>query len=72
MPPVAALGDHVNDVALLRWAGLSVVMGDAHPEARAAAEEVTATCDEDGAAVWLEALVAGRSGDGSAGPHAVG
>lgn len=69
---VAALGDHVNDVALLGWAGRSVAMGDAHPEARAAAAEVTAPCGEDGAAVWLEALVAGRSGDGSAGAHVVG
>jgi Cof subfamily protein (haloacid dehalogenase superfamily) len=69
---VAAIGDHVNDVALLRWAGRSVAMGDAHSEARAAALEVTAPCEEDGAAVWLEALVADRSGDGSTGAHAVG
>jgi hydroxymethylpyrimidine pyrophosphatase-like HAD family hydrolase len=69
---VAALGDHINDVALLRWAGRSVAMGDAHPEVLAAAGEVTATCEEDGAARWLEALLAGRSGDGSAGAHAVG
>ncbi len=27
---VAALGDHINDIALLRWAGRSVAMGDAH------------------------------------------
>jgi Cof subfamily protein (haloacid dehalogenase superfamily) len=69
---VAALGDHINDVAMLRWAGRSVAMGDAHPEVLATAQEVTATCEEDGAAVWLEALLAGGSGDGSAGAHAVG
>jgi len=69
---VAALGDHINDVALLRWAGRSVAMGDAHPEVLAAAAEVTATCEVDGAAVWLEALLAGRSGDGSAGAHVLG
>jgi len=69
---VAALGDHINDIALLRWAGRSVAMGDAHPEARAAAREVTAACGEDGAARWLEALVASRSGDGGAGTHALG
>jgi Cof subfamily protein (haloacid dehalogenase superfamily) len=69
---VAALGDHINDIALLRWAGRSVAMGDAHPEVLAAAGEVTGTCAEDGAAAWLEALLAGRSGDGSAGAHAVG
>jgi len=69
---VAALGDHINDIALLRWAGRSVAMGDAHPEVLAAAGEVTGTCEEDGAAVWLEALLASRSGDGSAGAHALG
>jgi Cof subfamily protein (haloacid dehalogenase superfamily) len=69
---VAALGDHINDVPLLRWAGRSVAMGDAHPEARAAAAEIAGTCGDDGAACWLEELVAGRSGDGSAGTHAVG
>ena len=69
---VAALGDHINDVALLRWAGRGVAMGDAHPEALAAAGEVTAACGEDGAACWLEALVASQSGDGSAGAHPLG
>jgi Cof subfamily protein (haloacid dehalogenase superfamily) len=71
---VAALGDHMNDLALLRWAGRSVAMGDAHPAVLAAAREVTATCEEDGAAIWLEALVRAGcgSGDGSSGAHAVG
>ena len=69
---VAALGDHINDIALLRWAGRSVAMGDAHPEVLAAAQEVTGTCQEDGAAAWLEALLASRSGDGGAGAHALG
>ena len=69
---VAAIGDHINDVALLRWAGRSVAMGDAHPEALAAAQAVTQTCEEDGAARWLEALLADRSRDGSAGAHTVG
>jgi hypothetical protein len=80
---VAALGDHINDIALLRWAGRSVAMGDAHPLAREAAGESTGSSAEDGAAAWLEALVAGRpaarpqepqapSGDGGAGGDAVG
>ena len=53
---VAALGDHINDVALLRWAGRSVAMGDAHPLAREAAGEAPGSNAEDGAAAWLEAL----------------
>jgi hydroxymethylpyrimidine pyrophosphatase-like HAD family hydrolase len=55
---VAALGDHINDIALLRWAGRSVAMGDAHPRARDAAGETTGSSAEDGAAAWLEALLA--------------
>jgi hydroxymethylpyrimidine pyrophosphatase-like HAD family hydrolase len=72
---VAALGDHINDVALLRWAGRSVAMAGAHPEALAAAGEVAGSHAEDGVAAWLEALLAEqgrRSGDGGAGTHVVG
>jgi hydroxymethylpyrimidine pyrophosphatase-like HAD family hydrolase len=56
---VVALGDHLNDVALLRWAGRSVAMGGAHPAALAAAGEVTASCADDGAAAVLESVIAG-------------
>ena len=47
---VIALGDHDIDAPLLRAAGLGIAMGNASAEARAAADEVTASCDEDGAA----------------------
>jgi Cof subfamily protein (haloacid dehalogenase superfamily) len=47
-------GDMPNDVPMLRWAGLGVAMGNAHPEAVAAADEVTATNAEDGVARVLE------------------
>jgi hydroxymethylpyrimidine pyrophosphatase-like HAD family hydrolase len=56
---VVAVGDHLNDVALLRWAGRSVAMGGAHPAALAAAGEVTGSCADDGAAAVLESLIAG-------------
>jgi hydroxymethylpyrimidine pyrophosphatase-like HAD family hydrolase len=42
-----------NDVPMLAWAGLGVAMGNAHPDAVAAADEVTATND-DGVARVLE------------------
>jgi Cof subfamily protein (haloacid dehalogenase superfamily) len=51
---VVAFGDMPNDVPMLRWAGLGVAMGNAHPEAIAAADEVTATNDDDGVARVLE------------------
>ena len=43
-----------NDVPMLRWAGHGVAMGNAHPEAIAAANEVTAPNTDDGLARVLE------------------
>jgi len=50
---VVAFGDMPNDVPMLRWAGLGVAMGNAHPAAREAADEQTLTNTEDGVAVVL-------------------
>ena len=47
---VMALGDHDIDAPLLRAAGLGIAMGNASPIARAAADEMTDSCDADGAA----------------------
>jgi len=51
---VVTFGDMPNDVPMLSWAGLGVAMGNAHPDAVAAADEVTATNAEDGVARVLE------------------
>ena len=51
---IVAFGDMPNDVPMLRWAGLGVAMGNAHPEAMAAANEVTAPNTDDGLARVLE------------------
>jgi Cof subfamily protein (haloacid dehalogenase superfamily) len=53
---VVAFGDMPNDVPLLEWAGHGVAVGNAHAEALAAADEVTAANDEDGVALVLERL----------------
>jgi Cof subfamily protein (haloacid dehalogenase superfamily) len=55
-----AIGDHCNDIGLLRWAGLGVCMGDGHEEARACADHVTAPLAEDGAAQVIERFVLGE------------
>ena len=55
---VIAFGDHVTDAGMLIWAGRGVAVANAHPAALAAADEVTATNDEDGVALVLERLVA--------------
>jgi hydroxymethylpyrimidine pyrophosphatase-like HAD family hydrolase len=51
---VVAFGDMPNDVPLLLRAGLGVAMANAHPDALAAADEVTASNADDGVARVLE------------------
>jgi Cof subfamily protein (haloacid dehalogenase superfamily) len=53
---VLAFGDMPNDVPMLRWAGRSVAVRNAHPAARAAADEVTESNVDDGVAGYLERL----------------
>ncbi|UGT59384.1 HAD family hydrolase [Nocardia asteroides] len=49
-----AFGDMPNDVPMLSMVGHGVAMGNAHPEALAAADEVTGTNSDDGVARVLE------------------
>jgi hydroxymethylpyrimidine pyrophosphatase-like HAD family hydrolase len=49
-----AIGDGHNDVEMLRWAARGVAMGQAPATVREAADEVTATVLEDGAARTLD------------------
>ena len=55
-----AIGDQYNDLEMLAAAGHGVAMGGSPAEVRAAARHVTASVDEEGFAVALEALVLGR------------
>lgn len=55
---VVAFGDQLTDVGMLAWAGLGVAVANAHPLALAAADELTASNDEDGVALVLERLLA--------------
>jgi Cof subfamily protein (haloacid dehalogenase superfamily) len=54
---VLAFGDMPNDLPMLRWAGRSVAVANAHSDVLAAADETTASCDEDGVAQMLEQLL---------------
>lgn len=58
---VAAFGDMPNDLPLLRWAGLSIAVANAHPDVLAAADLVTAANDDDGVARIIERLIAARA-----------
>ena len=51
---VLAIGDGHNDIAMLRWAGRGVAMGQAPAPVRAAADAVTAPVDADGLADELD------------------
>lgn len=57
---VVALGDGLNDLDMLAWAGHGVAVANAEPELLAAADRVVPGCDEDGFAAVLEAVVAAR------------
>lgn len=61
---VVAFGDNLNDVEMLRWAGLGVAMGNAVPGAVEAADEVTLHHDADGVAVVIERLLGLNSSSG--------
>lgn len=50
---VLTIGDGRNDIEMLRWAGRGVAMGQAVEEVRAAADHVTGTVYDDGAATEL-------------------
>ncbi|MFD8827506.1 HAD family hydrolase [Streptomyces sp. NPDC059605] len=49
-----AFGDMPNDLPLFRAAGHGVAMANAHPDLRAAADEVTSSNEDDGVAKVLE------------------
>ncbi len=45
---ICAVGDDVNDIPMIRAAGLGIAMGNAVPEVKAAADRVAPSHDEDG------------------------
>ncbi len=55
---VVAIGDDVNDIPMLEAAGLSFAMGNAVPEVMEAADALTASNDEHGAAQALRRVFA--------------
>jgi hydroxymethylpyrimidine pyrophosphatase-like HAD family hydrolase len=54
---VIAVGDHYNDLEMVRLAGLGVAMGNAPPELQAQADHVTSMNDEEGLAQVIELFV---------------
>jgi Cof subfamily protein (haloacid dehalogenase superfamily) len=56
---ICAVGDDVNDIAMIRAARLGVAMGNAQPAVKAAADRIAPTHDEDGLARVVEWLLEG-------------
>lgn len=54
---VMAIGDHLNDLHLIEWAGTGVAMGNAQPELLAIADHATASVYEDGVARAIERFI---------------
>ncbi|MEP7763550.1 HAD-IIB family hydrolase [Sanguibacter sp. 25GB23B1] len=53
---VWAFGDMPNDLPMLRWAGTSIAVANAHPDVLAEASLTTASNDDDGVARALDVL----------------
>lgn len=49
-----SFGDQLNDLSMIEAAGTGVAMGNAAPELKAAADYVTADCNDDGVALAVE------------------
>lgn len=56
MSCVVAFGDDYNDLGMIRECGIGVAMADAIDEAKAAADYICDTSDNDGVAKWLEEM----------------
>jgi hydroxymethylpyrimidine pyrophosphatase-like HAD family hydrolase len=57
---VAAIGNDINDIALLKHAACGVAMANAIPEALAVADRVTAANDADGVGHAIDRLLSGE------------
>ena len=53
---VIVFGDSGNDIPAMRIAGYAVAMGDAAPDVKAAADEVTASIHDDGVVLAINRL----------------
>ncbi len=56
-----AIGDHINDIEMIQWAGVGVAMQNALPEVKAVADWITSSQAEDGVAYAIEQIVLGSS-----------
>lgn len=58
---IVAVGDDINDLPMIRSAGLGVAMGNAREEVQAAAGRIIGRNTDDGLAIFLEELIAAHA-----------
>ncbi|MEG1912888.1 MAG: HAD-IIB family hydrolase, partial [Cloacibacillus sp.] len=51
---VTAIGDGINDIEMIEWAGTGIAMGNAKDEVKAAADLIAPSNEEEGAARVVE------------------
>lgn len=61
MGQVAAMGDSLNDLAMIRESGLGIAMGNAQETVKQAADAVVASNEEDGVAEAIRRFVFGEA-----------
>lgn len=54
---VVVMGDSLNDLDMIKWAGLGVAMGNAEPVIKEAADQVTVTNGENGVAAIIQSIL---------------
>jgi hydroxymethylpyrimidine pyrophosphatase-like HAD family hydrolase len=52
-----ALGDSLNDLSMIQWAGMSCSVGECADEVISSSTWNTCKCEDDGAAIMIEALL---------------
>lgn len=54
---IIAIGDNINDIPMLKFAGLGVAMGNAPDRVKKESDTVTLSNDKDGVAKFLESII---------------
>ena len=57
---IMCVGDNLNDMGMIQWAGLGVAVGNALPEVKAVADYISCNCQEGAVAQAIEHFIEGK------------